>query len=83
MPIDTNHQLMTQLLADAHSSQVVEEARREKLIGASLEARVLLWVESPVLQQAIQRTNDADNGVDPLRYLFITSQARPHLWHCP
>ena len=47
-------------------------------MGASLEARVLLWVESPALAQAIQRLDSADNGVDPLRYLFITSQARPN-----
>ena len=46
-------------------------------MGASLEARVLLWVESPALRSIIQAVDAADNGVDPLRYLFITSQACP------
>ena len=55
-------------------AQVVEQARRGKLVGASLEARVVLWLQDEGLREAVQALNSADNGVDPLRYLFITSQ---------
>ena len=68
--------------------QAVEQARRGKLVGASLEARVLLWLADEGLREAVSAADAADNGVDPLRYLCITSQARAlgmlhlHGTHC-
>ena len=57
--------------------QAVEQARRGKLVGASLEARVLLWLSDEGLRDAVSGVNAAHNGIDPLRYLFITSQVLP------
>jgi len=56
-------------------NKVLEQARVERMIGSSLEAKVLLYVP-PKLQKLLQSLNPSDtvNGVDELRYLFITSQ---------
>ncbi|KAK9822294.1 hypothetical protein WJX74_003674 [Apatococcus lobatus] len=54
---------------------VLEEARQGKLIGASLEARVLLHVADSKLRQQLASLDRSVNGADPLRYIFITSQA--------
>ena len=59
------------------SLQVLEEARQGKLIGASLEARVLLHVANSELSQQLASLDRSANGADPLRYIFITSQV-----HC-
>lgn len=59
---------------------VLEKARQDKMIGASLEAKVLLYVADENLRQQMQPMNPkttelkANNGVDELRYLFICSQ---------
>ncbi|MBF2001880.1 MAG: isoleucine--tRNA ligase, partial [Synechococcales cyanobacterium M58_A2018_015] len=49
-----------------------------KDIGSSLEAKLLLYVADPELRQTLQAMNPSDslshNGVDELRYLFLTSQ---------
>jgi isoleucyl-tRNA synthetase len=59
-------------------NKVMERARTDKAIGASLEAKLLLYVADKALQQKLQPFNPADplsgNGVDELRYLFLTSQ---------
>ncbi|WP_026079850.1 isoleucine--tRNA ligase [Spirulina subsalsa] len=59
-------------------NKVMEEARREKMIGASLEAKVLLLVADEAFKQQLVGFNEADslrtNGVDELRYLFLASQ---------
>lgn len=59
-------------------NKVLEQARTEKAIGSSLEAKVLLYVAAPQLQKVLQALNPADslsgNEVDELRYLFLTSQ---------
>ncbi|NJL35770.1 MAG: isoleucine--tRNA ligase [Leptolyngbyaceae cyanobacterium RM2_2_4] len=59
-------------------NKVLEQARAEKAIGSSLEAKVLLYVPDLELRQTLQSMNPADslssNGVDELRYLFLTSQ---------
>jgi isoleucyl-tRNA synthetase len=59
-------------------NKVLEQARAEKAIGSSLEAKVLLYVPDLELRQKLQSMNPADslssNGVDELRYLFLTSQ---------
>ncbi|MCW6035189.1 isoleucine--tRNA ligase [Spirulina subsalsa FACHB-351] len=59
-------------------NKVMEEARREKMIGASLEAKVLLYVADEAFKQQLTQFNAADslstNGVDELRYLFLASQ---------
>ena len=58
-------------------NKVLEQARAEKMIGSSLEAKVLLYVLDPELRQLLQklnpRTKQPTNGVDELRYLFIAS----------
>jgi isoleucyl-tRNA synthetase len=61
-------------------NKVLEQARTEKAIGSSLEAKVLLYVQDPGLRQLLQTFNPDSsntpdtNGVDELRYLFIASQ---------
>ncbi|NJO47256.1 MAG: isoleucine--tRNA ligase [Oscillatoriales cyanobacterium RM2_1_1] len=66
---------------------VLEKARQNKMIGASLEAKVLLYLEDERLRQQLARLNPlipnlkqqlahnhGQSGVDELRYLFIASQ---------
>jgi isoleucyl-tRNA synthetase len=59
-------------------NKVLERARTEKVIGSSLEAKVLLYVADDDLRQRLQTLNPSDrgksNGVDELRYLLLTSQ---------
>jgi len=70
----------------AEVNQVLEQARNEKLIGASLEAKVLLYVPDSELHKQLSDmnpTNSVGEGthVDELRYLFLTSQVE--LLDCP
>ncbi|MBW4418051.1 MAG: isoleucine--tRNA ligase [Myxacorys californica WJT36-NPBG1] len=62
----------------AEVNRVLEQARTEKTIGSSLEAKLLLFVADSGLRQKLQAFNPADslsgNRVDELRYLFLTSQ---------
>lgn len=59
-------------------NKVLEKARTAKDIGSSLEAKLLLYVADPKLRQTLQAMNPTNslshNGVDELRYLFLTSQ---------
>jgi isoleucyl-tRNA synthetase len=59
-------------------NKVMEQARTQKAIGASLEAKVLLYVPEAELRQRLEFLNPKDstsgNGVDELRYLFLASQ---------
>jgi len=57
-------------------NKVLEQARAEKIIGSSLEAKVLLYVPDPELRQMLQAFNpqSSTNSVDELRYLFIASE---------
>jgi isoleucyl-tRNA synthetase len=59
-------------------NKVLEQARADKMIGSSLEAKVLLYVSDPLLRQKLQTLNpeSSTNWVDELRYLFITSQVQ-------
>jgi len=62
----------------AEVNKVLEQARAEKAIGSSLQAKILLYVPDQTLRQTLQMLNPSDslagNGVDELRYLFLTSQ---------
>jgi isoleucyl-tRNA synthetase len=56
-------------------NKVLEQARGEKLIGSSLEAKVLLYVKDEQLRSSVKALNPSvGNGIDELRYLFLTSQ---------
>ncbi|MFN6501834.1 MAG: isoleucine--tRNA ligase [Nostoc sp. DedQUE01] len=56
-------------------NKVLEQARIEKLIGSSLEAKALIHIPDKQLGDAIKAFNPAiGNGVDELRYLLLTSQ---------
>ncbi len=56
-------------------NKVLEQARVEKMIGSSLEAKILLYISDAQLLSAIKSLEAGNsNGVDELRYLFITSQ---------
>ncbi len=56
-------------------NKVLEQARVEKMIGSSLEAKVLLYVKDDQLRSLVKKLDsDNGNGIDELRYLFITSQ---------
>jgi isoleucyl-tRNA synthetase len=55
-------------------NKVLEQARVDKAIGSSLEAKVLLYVADESLRNSIKALEENSNGIDELRYLFITSQ---------
>jgi isoleucyl-tRNA synthetase len=59
-------------------NKVLEQARGEKEIGSSLEAKILLYVSDAGLRQQLEAMNPVtgrdSNQVDELRYLFLASQ---------
>jgi isoleucyl-tRNA synthetase len=55
-------------------NKVLEQARVEKKIGSSLEAKILLDIADERLRSSVKILNNNGSGVDELRYLFITSQ---------
>jgi len=59
-------------------NKVLEKARSQKAIGASLEAQVLLYVADPSFRSLLETYNPPPspigNQVDELRYLFLASQ---------
>lgn len=56
-------------------NKVLEQARIEKLIGSSLEAKILLYINDEQLRASVKTLNpESGNGIDELRYLFLTSQ---------
>ena len=55
-------------------NKVLEQARVEKMVGSSLEAKVLLYIADEQLRSSVKSLNKS-NDVDELRYLFIASQA--------
>ncbi|MHC5938936.1 isoleucine--tRNA ligase [Nostoc sp.] len=64
---------LRQLRTDVN--KVLEQARIEKLIGSSLEAKALIHIPHKQLGDAIKAFNPVNgNGIDELRYLFLTSQ---------
>ncbi|GAA6619003.1 isoleucine--tRNA ligase [Scytonema sp. NUACC26] len=65
-------QQLRQLRNDVN--KVLEEARVAKTIGSSLEAKVLLYIIDEQLLLAVTALNASQNGIDELRYLFLTSQ---------
>ena len=60
------------------ANKVLEQARTQKEIGSSLEAKLLLYVADREQKQKLTAMNPiaplSGNGVDELRYLFLTSQ---------
>ncbi|MDZ8187560.1 MAG: isoleucine--tRNA ligase [Nostoc sp. ChiSLP02] len=68
-----NWEVLRKLRTDVN--KVLEQARIEKLIGSSLEAKALIHIPDKQLADAIKAFNPAKgNGVDELRYLLLTSQ---------
>ena len=59
-------------------NKVMEQARNAKMIGSSLEAKVLVFVKDPAWKAQLGSLNLAEslagNRVDELRYLFLSSQ---------
>ncbi|WP_041933783.1 isoleucine--tRNA ligase [Gloeothece verrucosa] len=59
-------------------NKVMELARRDKMIGASLDAKVLLYLSDKELRKQLEAFNPSDSlsgdRVDELRYLFLSSQ---------
>ena len=58
-------------------NKVLEQARADKAIGSSLDAKVKLYVADASLHRGLENMNPEalqGNGVDELRYLLITSQ---------
>ncbi|HEY9871978.1 MAG TPA: class I tRNA ligase family protein, partial [Candidatus Obscuribacterales bacterium] len=69
----TSWQKLRQIRTEVN--KVLEQARAEKMIGSSLEAKVLLYVPDSEQRQRLEKLNsDNGNGVDELRYLFLSSQ---------
>jgi len=62
----------------SEANRVLEQARNDKAIGSSLEAKLLVCVADPSFRHTLQTLNPetslTGNGVDELRYLFLTSQ---------
>jgi len=59
----------------SHVNSVLEKARAAKLIGSSLEAKLLLHVEGDDDVKALLRSFiSSTNVVDELRYVFLTSE---------
>lgn len=55
-------------------TKTLELAREQKLVGSSLEASAVIYVEhDKSLQEAVSFFG-SENGVDDMRYLFLTSQ---------
>lgn len=58
-------------------NKVMEQARAAKMIGSSLDSQVLLYVTDGDLRSLLHQLNRKNsltgNGVDELRYLFLTS----------
>ncbi|MEA5506629.1 isoleucine--tRNA ligase [Halotia wernerae UHCC 0503] len=64
---------LRQLCTDVN--KVLEQARIEKMIGSSLEAKALIYIPHKQLGDAIKTFNSVSgNGIDELRYLLLTSQ---------
>ncbi|TAE56378.1 MAG: isoleucine--tRNA ligase [Nostocales cyanobacterium] len=56
-------------------NKVMEQARIEKMIGSSLEAKVLVNISDQQLCEAIKGFNTGEgNNIDELRYLLLASQ---------
>ena len=57
-------------------NKVLESARTEKLIGASLESKVFLAVSDEAFKAQLSAFNDVEhsNDVDELRYFFLASE---------
>jgi len=59
-------------------NKVMEQARHTKMIGSSLDAKVLLFVTDSAWKSQLKDLNKfeslAGNRVDELRYLFLSSQ---------
>uniref|UniRef100_A0A7C3PE34 Isoleucine--tRNA ligase n=1 Tax=Oscillatoriales cyanobacterium SpSt-418 TaxID=2282169 RepID=A0A7C3PE34_9CYAN len=59
-------------------NKVLEQARTDKAIGASLEAKLRLFVADENVRKTLVECNPSDalsgNRVDQLRYLFLVSQ---------
>ena len=65
----------------ADVNKLLDQARTEKMIGSSLEAKVLLHIDKdkwPEVRKLLESLNPQDslsgNRVDELRYLFLVSQ---------
>jgi isoleucyl-tRNA synthetase len=66
-------QQLRQLRTDVN--KVLEQARVEKMIGSSLEAKAVIYIKDDNSRNAIATLNpEVGNGIDELRYLFLTSQ---------
>lgn len=59
-------------------NKVLEQARSDKAIGSSLDAKVMIYVPDLDVRQQLQTMNSDNslvgNGVDELRYLLLASQ---------
>ncbi len=69
--------LLLQLRTEVNG--VLEKARVDKALGASLEAKVMLHVGDEGVQEQLLVLENTGNSADPLRYLLIVSQVR---WYC-
>ena len=56
-------------------NQLLEKARMDKLLGSSLEAKVLLHASDGKVKRLLEDMQSSENGQDPLRYALIVSQA--------
>ena len=55
-------------------NKVIEEARTQKAIGSSLEAKLFIHTSDPTLKRVLTTLSDVTNGVDELRFILLASQ---------
>lgn len=73
-PEDGTRLWSTLLQVRAEVNKVLEQARGGKLIGGNLDAKAYLYTGSRTLQEQLRPMAGTGEGVDLLRYIFITSQ---------
>ncbi|EIE27214.1 isoleucyl-tRNA synthetase [Coccomyxa subellipsoidea C-169] len=75
IPADQQRAFKALLQIREEVNMVLERARQDGFLGASLEAKVLLHVADADLAASLRSLQGAGNAADPLRYAFIVSQA--------
>lgn len=57
-------------------NQVMEKARRDKLIGSSMEAQIQIGIDDPEIKSKLEKLLTDENNVDELKFVFLISQVK-------
>ncbi|GMH87402.1 hypothetical protein TrVE_jg12475 [Triparma verrucosa] len=58
------------------ANQVMEKARRDKLIGSSMEAQIQIGVDDPATKTKLEALLSDEHNVDELKFVFLISQVK-------